>query len=339
MSRKDPASINLNSVTVEPEEELDASSSKEVFRSTQSLGLITQRFMSLRQKNEIMNLNDVAKELNISKRRVYDVINVLEGLGYVQKVEKNNIQWIGESMKHQEQEHLEATVEHLRQQEKVLEMCIRDAQAIIGLHFEDPIARPYNYIRKEDIRNTADPDTKSIIIKSDIDSKSAFEIEVAEPGSSGEIFEMIVRNRHGVKSHALLFNNESTIKTEEESPEKMKRILEEAAKDWKLSDMTLEGDSQDVKREPDDIDTEDLETFVLPSTSTSSTNAPYIPETPGRGLYFSPFKSLIDPCILPSYSDDLNGGFINITTPLRAAAELADSVNAEPSSVLDFFSD
>ncbi|UMM19362.1 hypothetical protein L5515_014998 [Caenorhabditis briggsae] len=328
-SPEDPAKIGLSTVGNLLEEE---SSSKEVFRSQQSLGLITQRFMSLRQKNEIMNLNAVAKELNIPKRRVYDVINVLEGLGYVQKIEKNNIQWIGEATRSEEQNHLEATVEMMRQQEKILEMMIQDAQAIIGMHFEDPIARPYNYIRKDDIRSTADANSKSIIIKSDNDVDNHFEVQVTDPAASG-CYDMIVKNKSGVKSHALLFNNEQPRGMDDEEKPEKEQLL---SQDHDLSLTDSPSKSKEIKLEPVDLDPEDDEEFVLPSFSANSANTPYVPETPGRGLFLSPYsplRALFSPSIMPMYSSDL----INISTPSEVVAETMR--RDEPASIMDFFND
>ncbi len=39
--------------------------------------------------------NDAARLLNIQKRRIYDISNVLEGIGYVEKVHKNKLRWVG----------------------------------------------------------------------------------------------------------------------------------------------------------------------------------------------------------------------------------------------------
>ena len=35
--------------------------------------------------------------LNVQKRRIYDITNVLEGIGYVEKTQKNTIKWVGGS--------------------------------------------------------------------------------------------------------------------------------------------------------------------------------------------------------------------------------------------------
>jgi transcription factor E2F3 len=40
----------------------------------------------------------VSKWLNIQKRRIYDITNVLEGIGYIEKIGKNRMKWIGGTM-------------------------------------------------------------------------------------------------------------------------------------------------------------------------------------------------------------------------------------------------
>jgi len=40
-------------------------------------------------------LNDAVLELKVQKRRIYDITNVLEGIGLICKERKNNIRWNG----------------------------------------------------------------------------------------------------------------------------------------------------------------------------------------------------------------------------------------------------
>lgn len=40
-----------------------------------------------------VNLNDAAEALNVPKRRLYDITNVLEGIDLVEKIGKNSIRW------------------------------------------------------------------------------------------------------------------------------------------------------------------------------------------------------------------------------------------------------
>ncbi len=41
----------------------------------------------------ILDLNFAAKELEVQKRRIYDITNVLEGIGLIEKNSKNNVRW------------------------------------------------------------------------------------------------------------------------------------------------------------------------------------------------------------------------------------------------------
>src|SRR6202011_2893404 len=43
----------------------------------------------------ILDLNVAASRLNVQKRRIYDITNVLEGISLIQKKSKNNVQWSG----------------------------------------------------------------------------------------------------------------------------------------------------------------------------------------------------------------------------------------------------
>ena len=47
----------------------------------------------------------------VQKRRLYDIVNVLEGIGYIERVQKNIVRWIGgnpDSILSEEQIKLEA---------------------------------------------------------------------------------------------------------------------------------------------------------------------------------------------------------------------------------------
>ena len=58
---------------------------------------LTKKFIELLQtaENQILDLNTAVKDLDVAKRRIYDITNVLEGIGLIRKVGKNNIQWKG----------------------------------------------------------------------------------------------------------------------------------------------------------------------------------------------------------------------------------------------------
>ena len=60
-----------------------------------SLSLLTKKFVSLMEQAEqgTIDLNRAANSLSVQKRRIYDITNVLEGIGLIEKKSKNNIQW------------------------------------------------------------------------------------------------------------------------------------------------------------------------------------------------------------------------------------------------------
>jgi hypothetical protein len=66
-------------------------------RNENSLYTLTRKFISLfSPKNQnTVDLNTAAYHLNVSKRRIYDITNVLEGLSLIRKIQVNYVKWIG----------------------------------------------------------------------------------------------------------------------------------------------------------------------------------------------------------------------------------------------------
>ncbi|KAG5681419.1 hypothetical protein PVAND_010857 [Polypedilum vanderplanki] len=60
-----------------------------------SLGLLTKKFMDLLKESPegVVDLNECSQKLQVQKRRIYDITNVLEGIGMLEKKSKNQIQW------------------------------------------------------------------------------------------------------------------------------------------------------------------------------------------------------------------------------------------------------
>ncbi|KAK1862908.1 hypothetical protein I4F81_005475 [Pyropia yezoensis] len=62
-------------------------------RYDSSLGLLTTKFVNLLKASAdgALDLNAAAVSLQVQKRRIYDITNVLEGIGVIEKKSKNNI--------------------------------------------------------------------------------------------------------------------------------------------------------------------------------------------------------------------------------------------------------
>lgn len=103
-----PPPITHGNVTVEEEEEEDENAKKrprptkpkpkgdaEGSRFDTSLGLLTKKFVELLRTSVtgVIDLNEASNSLGVQKRRIYDITNVLEGIGVIEKKGKNNVQW------------------------------------------------------------------------------------------------------------------------------------------------------------------------------------------------------------------------------------------------------
>lgn len=94
-----PTSFYCKGTTSTPNtNESEGSSSKRSAdgnRADTSLGILTKKFVELLQDSPdgVVDLNDASVKLCVQKRRIYDITNVLEGIGILEKKSKNNIQW------------------------------------------------------------------------------------------------------------------------------------------------------------------------------------------------------------------------------------------------------
>ncbi|XP_050322773.1 transcription factor E2f1 [Bactrocera neohumeralis] len=97
-------------------------------RADTSLGILTKKFVDLLQGSPdgVVDLNDASTKLLVQKRRIYDITNVLEGIGILEKKSKNNIQWkCGNSLVSSDRtREMQLENERLEQKENQLNMLI-----------------------------------------------------------------------------------------------------------------------------------------------------------------------------------------------------------------------
>ncbi|EDW81455.2 uncharacterized protein Dwil_GK12076 [Drosophila willistoni] len=127
-------------------------------RADTSLGILTKKFVDLLQESPdgVVDLNEASNRLSVQKRRIYDITNVLEGIGILEKKSKNNIQWRGgQSMVSSERSRrIEAESERLEQRENELNMLIdqmRDELREISQEVEN--AGGLAYVTQNDLLN------------------------------------------------------------------------------------------------------------------------------------------------------------------------------------------
>lgn len=128
-------------------------------RYDSSLSLLTRKFVNLLRQQEggILDLNKAAQVLQVQKRRMYDITNVLEGVGLVEKSLKNTIRWKGDDLLGQvelenETAELRAGIEALLEEEHKIDGTINEMQENIRV-FKEESNNHLLYLTKEDINS------------------------------------------------------------------------------------------------------------------------------------------------------------------------------------------
>lgn len=121
-----------------------------------SLGLLTKKFVSLFSVDPsgTVDLNKASSGLGVQKRRIYDITNVLEGIGLVEKKSKNTVHWCG-AKNHDltaEQADLHTDLADLEAKENELDSLISNAEMQLKLLNED---KRHAYVKYQDLRSIA----------------------------------------------------------------------------------------------------------------------------------------------------------------------------------------
>ncbi|XP_061772163.1 transcription factor E2F3-like isoform X2 [Nerophis ophidion] len=153
-----------------------------------SLGLLTKKFVDLlaQSSDGVLDLNLAAETLQVQKRRLYDITNVLEGIHLIKKKSKNNIQWMGCSLLEVEgslnqRQRLTAEVSALAEEEQRLEQLIQRCSLDTRHISESTSNQKYAYVTYEDIKQLGNlQDQTVILVKAPTDTK----LEVPDPDES-----------------------------------------------------------------------------------------------------------------------------------------------------------
>ncbi|KAE8290728.1 Transcription factor E2F5 [Larimichthys crocea] len=184
-------------------------------RHEKSLGLLTMKFVSLLQeaKDGVLDLKVAADSLAVKqKRRIYDITNVLEGVGLIEKKNKNIIQWRGENSGSQTQEVVEqvkvlkAQIAELEAQEKELDSQKAWLDENIKHLKHDPIVSPYKFVTHEDICNAFSGDTLLAVVAP---AGTQLEVPLPEMGQSGQKKYQVNLRSHSAPIQVMLINRDS----------------------------------------------------------------------------------------------------------------------------------
>ncbi|KAK4432619.1 Transcription factor E2FA [Sesamum alatum] len=123
-------------------------------RYDSSLSLLTKKFITLIKHAEDgeLDLNKAADTLQVQKRRIYDITNVLEGIGLIEKKLKNRIHWKPGKVDN-DASLLQADIENLSMEERSLDERIRKMQEKLRELGEDENNHKWVFVTEDDIKN------------------------------------------------------------------------------------------------------------------------------------------------------------------------------------------
>jgi len=165
--------------SVSPSPSKKVRSPLEKTRYETSLGLLTKKFVSLFHSDPsgTVDLNKASEGLGVQKRRIYDITNVLEGIGLVEKKSKNTVHWCGARNHDLSAEHadLHTDLADLEAKENELDTLISQAELQLKYLNND---KRHAYLNYGDLRSVPNFRSQTILaIKSD----SEFDLQVPNP--------------------------------------------------------------------------------------------------------------------------------------------------------------
>ncbi|XP_056130986.1 transcription factor E2F1 [Lampris incognitus] len=155
-----------------------------------SLNLTTKRFLDLLSQSPdgVVDLNWASQVLEVQKRRIYDITNVLEGIQLISKKSKNHIQWLGnriDGASVARLKELQKEVCDLTEAEERLDELVAKCNLQLRLLTEDPQNKKLGYVRCQDLKKSFDsPDQLVMVIRAPPETQ----MQVSEPSEGYQVF-------------------------------------------------------------------------------------------------------------------------------------------------------
>ncbi|CAK7346222.1 unnamed protein product [Dovyalis caffra] len=171
-------------------------------RYDSSLGLLTKKFVKLIKEAQdgTLDLNKTAEVLEVQKRRIYDITNVLEGIRFIEKTSKNHIRWKASDDCEQkimdDHARIKAEVESLYTEEFRLDESIRNRLELLRGMKEDVRCRKHLFLMEEDITSLSCFQNQTLLA---IKAPEASYLEVPDPDEDigSPQYKMTVRSTNG----------------------------------------------------------------------------------------------------------------------------------------------
>ncbi|KAL0969589.1 hypothetical protein UPYG_G00229480 [Umbra pygmaea] len=165
-----------------------------------SLGLLTKKFVGLLRESPdgVLDLNWATEVLEVQKRRIYDITNVLEGVQLIRKKSKNNIQWMvggvfeGSASGGEQSRALRREVGELERAEKALDELISSSSAQLKQLTDQPENQRLGYVTYQDFRSVASLQEQTVIA---VKAPSETKLEVPESSEGSQ--QIYLKSKNG----------------------------------------------------------------------------------------------------------------------------------------------
>ncbi|XP_011170971.1 transcription factor E2F2 isoform X1 [Solenopsis invicta] len=178
-----------------------------------SLSLLTKKFIHLVESSQdgVVDLNVASEKLEVQKRRIYDITNVLEGIGILEKKSKNNIQWKGGQLPNNRNDiaNLKREVADLEAKENTLDQLIHGAAK--NLREFTCADRQYAYVTYHDLRSVS-MYKDQVIMAVKAPTESSLHVPHPIDNLGQQKLQMHMKSEHG-EIDVFLCPEEPTVKT------------------------------------------------------------------------------------------------------------------------------
>ncbi|CAH2059136.1 unnamed protein product [Thlaspi arvense] len=159
-------------------------------RYDSSLGLLTKKFVNLikQAKDGMLDLNKAAETLEVQKRRIYDITNVLEGIDLIEKPLKNRILWKGVDASgpgdvDADVSSLQVEIENLSLEEQALDNQIRETEERLRDLSENEKNQKWLFVTEEDIKSLPGFQNQTLIA---VKAPHGTTLEVPDPDEAAD---------------------------------------------------------------------------------------------------------------------------------------------------------
>nr|XP_061823914.1 transcription factor E2F2-like [Nerophis lumbriciformis] len=165
-----------------------------------SLGLLTKKFVGLiaESPDGVLDLNWATDVLEVQKRRIYDITNVLEGVQLIRKKSKNNIQWLvgdvfeGGASGGEKARALRKELGDLERAEQSLDELIHSSTAHLKQLTEHKDNQKLGYVTYQDIRSIGSLRDQTVVAV-----KAPSETKLEVPDTAEGSLQIYLKSKNG----------------------------------------------------------------------------------------------------------------------------------------------